>query len=285
MKRDSITTKQIYCIYCKGPLSKFDAVSQAHRECYNTFIEYQRMLKKLQRRSVLHNFQHRVIFTISSSLSVLIRFCYNLFRKFWFFFHSITMHIRVAFIHSINYIKTNTFSSNKTKSQIKNFKIVWLGLNNSGKSTLIKRLTTGFIIEVQRTLGLNFDMISLEEKNFFFWDLGGMEAFRTALWKSFIAGCQGIVYVIDSADKGRLIEAKQELWNYVLSNINLKNIPVLILANKQDLANVLTIDEISDTLELFLITDHHVALYPTSAISSQNLSIAFKWIRNEVNNL
>lgn len=65
------------------------------------------------------------------------------------------------------------------------------------------------------------------------WDVGGQEKLRP-LWKSYTRCTDGIIFVVDSCDTERLEEAKMELTRTARSPDN-AGVPILILANKQDL--------------------------------------------------
>lgn len=75
--------------------------------------------------------------------------------------------------------------------------------------------------------------IFLSGINFLVWDVGGQEKLRP-LWKSYTRCTDGIVFVLDSVDVERMEEAKMELIRTVKSPEN-SGVPILVLANKQDL--------------------------------------------------
>ena len=65
------------------------------------------------------------------------------------------------------------------------------------------------------------------------WDIGGQKAIRP-YWKNYFENTDGLVYVVDSSDEVRLKECSEELQNLIMEE-TLKNVPVLVFANKQDL--------------------------------------------------
>ena len=69
------------------------------------------------------------------------------------------------------------------------------------------------------------------------WDLGGQSGLRP-YWRCYYQDTNAVIYVVDSADKERLDLAKQEL-DLMLQEDELQKVPVLILANKQDMASAL----------------------------------------------
>lgn len=65
------------------------------------------------------------------------------------------------------------------------------------------------------------------------WDVGGQDKIRP-LWRHYYTGTQGLVFVVDSQDRERIDEAKQELHR-ILSDREMKECLLLVFANKQDL--------------------------------------------------
>ena len=65
------------------------------------------------------------------------------------------------------------------------------------------------------------------------WDVGGQDKIRP-LWRHYYTGTQGLVFVVDSQDRERVDEAKQELHR-ILSDREMKDCLLLVFANKQDL--------------------------------------------------
>ncbi|CAK9780504.1 unnamed protein product [Cutaneotrichosporon oleaginosum] len=90
--------------------------------------------------------------------------------------------------------------------------------------------------------------VSYKNINFQVWDLGGQSSIRP-YWRCYYANTQAIIYVIDSADTARLPTSRSELLT-MLAEEELKNVPVLVFANKQDMAGALSPAEISDKLGL-----------------------------------
>jgi small GTP-binding protein len=80
-----------------------------------------------------------------------------------------------------------------------NFKIVILGLQNAGKTTILYRLSIGQLVSTQPTIGSNVEEISINNVKFQAWDLGGQESMRS-VWDVYYINTDAIIYVIDSAD-------------------------------------------------------------------------------------
>lgn len=113
-----------------------------------------------------------------------------------------------------------------------------MGLDNAGKSTALYRLKTGQYCETIPTIGFNCEKIrgrtaKTDRVTFTIWDVGGQERVRP-LWRTYAKSAQGILFVLDSADSDTLEEAKVEL-EQMLKYTDNPPIPILVLANKQDL--------------------------------------------------
>ncbi len=164
-------------------------------------------------------------------------------------------------------------------------KVSWLGLDRAGKTTLIKRIIHGDFDENTniRTMGMNVEEISTKDNiRMICWDLGGQETFRDALWHQYLKGSMGVIYVIDAADRERFPLAKKELWYHVIENPMVKKIPILILANKQDLDDVASPGEVARAMGLHMVMNHSYAIFPTSAASGFNVSEALEWVRQRL---
>nr|XP_008110808.1 PREDICTED: ADP-ribosylation factor-like protein 4A [Anolis carolinensis] len=155
------------------------------------------------------------------------------------------------------------------------FHIVILGLDCAGKTTVLYRLQFNEFVNTVPTKGFNTEKIKVTLGNhktvtFHFWDVGGQEKLRP-LWKSYTRCTDGIVFVVDSVDVERMEEAKTELHKITRISEN-QGVPVLIVANKQDLRHSLSLSEMEKMLatsELSSSTPWH--LQPTCAIIGDGL--------------
>lgn len=116
--------------------------------------------------------------------------------------------------------------------------VVMLGLDSAGKTTALYRLKFDQYLNTVPTIGFNCEKVKgtlgkAKGINFLVWDVGGQEKLRP-LWKSYTRCTDGIVFVLDSVDIERMEEAKMELIRTVKSPENV-GVPILVLANKQDL--------------------------------------------------
>ena len=174
-------------------------------------------------------------------------------------------------------------SSFLSKSKI--LKICFIGLDQAGKSSILKRLLDGDFNEFnnKRTVGMEVSKFESEGIQCIAWDIGGQRAFRETVWQSYLMGSKAVIYVIDSTDLKRLQESKQELDKYIFSNPKFNSIPVLILANKQDLPSSLSCEEIEFILNLDELRFPHVKLFGISCKTGLNIVESFTWLNSHLN--
>eukprot|EP00112_Aurelia_sp_Birch-Aquarium-sp1_P008910 Seg1996.1 transcript_id=Seg1996.1/GoldUCD/mRNA.D3Y31 product="ADP-ribosylation factor" protein_id=Seg1996.1/GoldUCD/D3Y31 len=118
-----------------------------------------------------------------------------------------------------------------------NARILMLGLDAAGKTTILYKLKLNENVTTIPTIGFNVETVTpVKNVTFTVWDVGGQEKIRQ-LWRHYYQGSDGLLFVVDSSDIARLAEAKQELMNIILHEDMTQTCPVVILANKQDLPN------------------------------------------------
>jgi len=137
------------------------------------------------------------------------------------------------------------------------FHVVMLGLDSAGKTTVLYRLKLDHYVNTVPTIGFNCEKIKgttggTRGVSFVVWDVGGQDKLRP-LWRSYTRCTDAIVYVVDSVDSDRLEEARTELFKTLKTPEN-SGVPLLLLANKQDLPGALEIDELEARLSLKELT-------------------------------
>ncbi|XP_055955764.1 ADP-ribosylation factor 6 [Patella vulgata] len=133
-------------------------------------------------------------------------------------------------------------------------RILMLGLDAAGKTTVLYKLKLNETVCTIPTIGFNVETVSpVKGVTFTVWDVGGQEKIRT-LWRHYYQNAQGLVYVVDSADVTRMAEAKEEL-HAICKDIQMEGVPVVIVANKQDLPGALKTSEIADQLDMMSFRD------------------------------
>lgn len=127
-------------------------------------------------------------------------------------------------------------------------RILMVGLDAAGKTTILFKLKLGEVVTTIPTIGFNVETVEYKSLKFTMWDIGGQDRLRP-LWRRYYDNSDAIIFVVDSADKQRLNVAKDELHK-MLSEDSLRNTKVLVYANKQDMPNALSVTDVTNGLEL-----------------------------------
>jgi len=142
----------------------------------------------------------------------------------------------------------NSLSSLLSWSKDKDVRILMLGLDSAGKTTILYRLQIGEVVSTIPTIGFNVETVQYKNIKFQVWDLGGQSSIRP-YWRCYFPNTSAIIYVIDSSDAPRLQTSRSELLT-MLSEEELAGVPLLVFCNKQDIEGALKPEEISDQLGL-----------------------------------
>merc|ERR1712205_239480 len=114
-------------------------------------------------------------------------------------------------------------------------RILMVGLDAAGKTTILYKLKLGEVVTTIPTIGFNVETVEYKNISFTVWDVGGQDKIRP-LWRHYYQNTQGLIFVVDSNDRDRAEDAKEEL-NKMLSEDEMKDAALLVFANKQDLPN------------------------------------------------
>jgi len=158
--------------------------------------------------------------------------------------------------------------------------VVVLGLDNSGKTTILKKLSDEDITQTMPTQGFNIKSLLHDGFKLNAWDLGGQQSMRS-YWTSYFDHADAIIFVIDSGDRRRMEETGLELFQ-MLDEEKLNNAPLLIFANKQDLLNALSPSELTAGLNLHSIRDRHWQIVPCSAKTGEGLKVGIEFLVGEL---
>nr|XP_061808062.1 ADP-ribosylation factor 1 isoform X2 [Nerophis lumbriciformis] len=127
----------------------------------------------------------------------------------------------------------------------KEMRILMVGLDAAGKTTILYKLKLGEIVTTIPTIGL--------------------------------------IFVVDSNDRERVNEAREEL-SRMLSEDELREAVLLVFANKQDLPNAMNAAEITDKLGLHSLRQRSWYIQATCATSGDGLYEGLDWLSNQLRN-
>jgi ADP-ribosylation factor protein 1 len=165
----------------------------------------------------------------------------------------------------------------------KEMRAIMIGLDASGKTTILYRLKLNESITTIPTVGFNVETIKYNNLNLNIWDIGGQDKIRP-LWRHYYDNTNAIIYVIDSIDRERLKESSDELQK-ILKEPLLINAPLLIYTNKQDLPNPISVVELANIFELYAIRNRKWYIQSCSAITGDGIYEGLGWLSNTLNKI
>lgn len=180
------------------------------------------------------------------------------------------------------------FFSDLFNSFPRDLRLVMIGLDGAGKTTVLYKLKVpikfaflthfklGEVVSTIPTIGFNVETVKYKNINFNVWDVGGQDRIRT-LWKHYYAHTDGIIYVVDAADRDRVPKAAQQLQK-VLSEDELTGASLLVLANKQDLPNAMSVAELAEKLGLPTLRSRQWHIQGSCATTGDGLYEGLDWL-------
>lgn len=168
----------------------------------------------------------------------------------------------------------------KLKLKEKEMRILFLGLDNAGKSSVIKAFMHQSIDDLSPTLGFEIKTVECQGYRLSCWDVGGQSTIR-AYWRNYFEATDGVVWVVDSTDRERIALCKKEL-DTILQQERLASASLLILANKQDIEGAMESTEIRDALDLDRIQRRHWSIQPCSAATRTGVEEGIVWLVNDI---
>merc|ERR1719207_194530 len=92
----------------------------------------------------------------------------------------------------------------------KDARLLMVGLDAAGKTTILYKLKLGEVVTTIPTIGFNVETVEYKNLRMTVWDIGGQHKIRK-LWRHYYEGTQGLIFVVDSSDRERIDEVREEL--------------------------------------------------------------------------
>mmetsp|Transcript_57350 Transcript_57350/g.133704 ORF Transcript_57350/g.133704 Transcript_57350/m.133704 type:complete len:182 (+) Transcript_57350:82-627(+) len=155
-------------------------------------------------------------------------------------------------------------------------RILMVGLDAAGKTTILYRFKLAEVVTTVPTVGFNVETVEYKNLRFTVWDVGGQDKIRK-LWRYYYQGTQGLIYVIDSNDRDRIEDAREELAK-LLSEDEMRDVALLVFANKQDLPNAMTAAEVTEKLGLRCMRNRQWFIQSACATTGDGLYEGLDWL-------
>ena len=181
----------------------------------------------------------------------------------------------------------------------KEVRILMLGLDGAGKTTILYKLKLGDKITTIPTIGFNVETVEYKNINFNVWDVGGQDKIRP-LWRHYYKNTKALIFVVDCNDRDRVTDAKEEL-NRLMQDEELKDAVLLVFANKQvsdmlklnetstsnsclmqDLPKAMSAGEVAEKLGLQSLRARQWKIQATCAPTGEGLYEGLDWLTSEL---
>ncbi|KHN33063.1 ADP-ribosylation factor-related protein 1 [Glycine soja] len=161
--------------------------------------------------------------------------------------------------------------------------VLILGIDKAGKTTLLEKMKSVYSnIEgippdrIIPTVGLNIGRIEVANSKLVFWDLGGQPGLRS-IWEKYYEEAHAVIFVVDASCPSRFEDAKSALEK-VLRHEDLQGAPLLILANKQDIPEAVSADELARYLDLKKLDERVSMFEAVSAYDGMGIRESAEWL-------
>uniref|UniRef100_A0A8C8YJ76 ADP-ribosylation factor-like protein 2 n=1 Tax=Prolemur simus TaxID=1328070 RepID=A0A8C8YJ76_PROSS len=141
----------------------------------------------------------------------------------------------------------------KMKQKERELRLLMLGLDNAGKTTILKKFNGEDIDTISPTLGFNIKTLEHRGFKLNIWDVGGQKSLRS-YWRNYFESTDGLIWVVDSADRQRMQDCQKELQSLL----------------------------VEEALELDSIRSHHWCIQGCSAVTGENLLPGIDWLLDDI---
>ncbi|KAF2827861.1 ADP-ribosylation factor [Ophiobolus disseminans] len=164
----------------------------------------------------------------------------------------------------------------KARLKDKEMRILMLGLDNAGKTTIVKKIMNEDVNSVSPTLGFIIKTIEYDGYKLNIWDVGGQKTLRT-YWKNYFEKTDTLIWVVDATDRERIDDCRHELAG-LLQEERLSGASLLVFKNKSDVPGAMIEDEVREGLRLDAIKTHKWHIMTCSAMTGMNLQEGLEWV-------
>merc|ERR1712166_58852 len=155
-------------------------------------------------------------------------------------------------------------------------RILMVGLDAAGKTTILYKLKLGEVVTTIPTIGFNVETVEYKNISFTVWDVGGQDKIRP-LWSHYYQNTQGLIFVVDSNDRDRADDAREEL-SKMLNEDEMRDAALLVFANKQDLPNAMPAAEVTEKLGLHNMRNRQWFIQSACATTGDGLYEGLDWL-------
>lgn len=155
-------------------------------------------------------------------------------------------------------------------------RILMLGLDNAGKTTIVKKIMNEDVSSVSPTLGFIIKTVDYDGYKLNIWDVGGQKTLRT-YWKNYFEKTDTLIWVVDATDRERIDDCRRELEGLLLEE-RLTGASLLVFKNKSDVPGSMTEGEVRQGLQLDSKKTHKWTIMACSAMTGMNLQEGLQWV-------
>mmetsp|Transcript_15930 Transcript_15930/g.24508 ORF Transcript_15930/g.24508 Transcript_15930/m.24508 type:complete len:183 (+) Transcript_15930:43-591(+) len=164
----------------------------------------------------------------------------------------------------------------------KMYRLLLLGLDSAGKSTMLYQLKTGERVATRPTVGFQVEHVTFNNFHFSIWDLGGQDKLRD-IWRQYYPGIHAVIFVVDAADIKRIDTVRQELFG-LMHEVELKYAVMAIVANKQDLPSALNKQQLTEDLHLDKLEFKH-KVFEVTATKAIGIESVINWLSENIEDI
>ncbi|RWA12006.1 hypothetical protein EKO27_g3104 [Xylaria grammica] len=147
----------------------------------------------------------------------------------------------------------------KARLKDKEMRILMLGLDNAGKTTIVKKIMNEDVNTVSPTLGFIIKTIDYGGYKLNIWDVGGQKTLRS-YWRNYFEKTDALIWVVDATDRLRIDDCREELHGLLQEEGCMDEVEIL------------------QGLQLKAIRSHRWHVLRCSAITGENLKEGLAWV-------